>query len=109
MLGVPDALVAATAMAAVIVFCRALPFLFFRKGSVPPALAFLEQALPPIAMTVLAVASYTSLDWSAPPNGIPELVAGALVVGLHLVWRNALLSIAGGTGLYILLVRLIAG
>jgi hypothetical protein len=37
--------------------------------------------------------------------GLPELLAGAAVVGLHLWKKNTLLSIAVGTALYMVLVQ----
>lgn len=103
MLGLGEALLAAAIMALVVLSCRALPFLFFAKRRPPRALAFLEDYMPALAMTVLAVSSYTGLNWTSSPHGIPELVAGAFVAGLHLWKRNALLSILGGTILYMIL------
>ncbi|HEY9053488.1 MAG TPA: AzlD domain-containing protein [Rectinemataceae bacterium] len=100
MLSIGQAVVAAASMVLVIVFCRALPFVFFSKGKPPAYLAFLEDYMPALAMTVLAVSSYTGLDWKSSPWGIPELVAGLCVALLHLWKRNALLSILGGTLLY---------
>ena len=38
-------------------------------------------------------------------HGLPELLAIALVIGLHLWKRQILLSIAGGTVCYMLLVQ----
>ena len=40
-----------------------------------------------------------------PAHGLPELLAGAAVVGLHLWEKNTLLSIAVGTALYMVLVQ----
>jgi branched-subunit amino acid transport protein AzlD len=108
MLSMRDALIAAGIMAAIIAFCRALPFLFFAGRKPPAFLSFVEVYMPAIAMTVLAVSSYTSLKWTAAPHGIPELLAGAGVVVLHIWKRNALLSILGGTLLYMLLSGILA-
>ena len=108
MLSIAEALIAAAVMALIIVSCRALPFLFF-SGRKPPAfLGFVEVYMPAIAMTVLAVSSYTSIKWANSPHGFPELLAGTVVVLLHLWKRNALLSILGGTLLYMFLSGLIA-
>ena len=41
----------------------------------------------------------------SPTHGLPELLAGAAVVGLHLWEKNTLLSIAVGTALYMVLVQ----
>jgi branched-subunit amino acid transport protein AzlD len=107
MLSIGKAALAAGVMAAVVVFCRALPFLFFSRRKPPAALTFIEDYMPALAMTVLAVSSYTGLNWQAKPHGLPELIAGTCVAALHLWKRNALLSILGGTVLYMLLARLL--
>ena len=43
----------------------------------------------------------------APSPGIPELIAVGVTAGLHLWKHNMLLSIAGGTVSYMLLVQLV--
>lgn len=103
MLSLAEALAASGVMAAIILFCRALPFLFLAGRKPPAFLSFVEVYMPAIAMTVLATAAYTSLDWSAPRGALPSVLAGAAVVLLHLWKRNALVSILGGTALYFLL------
>ena len=40
-------------------------------------------------------------------HGLPELLAIAVTAGLHLWKKNMLLSIAGGTVVYMLLVQLV--
>ena len=40
-------------------------------------------------------------------HGLPEFIAVAVVAGLHLWKRQMLLSIAGGTVVYMLLVQLV--
>ncbi|HCE74249.1 MAG TPA: branched-chain amino acid transporter AzlD, partial [Lachnospiraceae bacterium] len=40
-------------------------------------------------------------------HGLPELLAIAVTAGLHLWKKNMLLSIAGGTIVYMLLVQLV--
>lgn len=44
---------------------------------------------------------------TAAPHGIPELISGAIVVGLHLWKRNTLVSIVAGTVVYMLLIQCI--
>jgi branched-subunit amino acid transport protein AzlD len=103
MLSIPEALLASGAMIVVIYGCRALPFLFFSNRKEPAFLAFLERYMPAIAMTIMAISAYTAIRWKESPHGIPELAAGTLVVALHIWKRNALLSIIGGTILYMAL------
>lgn len=108
MLSVEAAFVVVLVMAAVILACRAIPFVLFSKGKAPAALSFIEKYMPPVAMTVLAASSYASLDWTARPHGLPELAAGLFVVLAHLWKRNALISIFGGTAFYMVLHRFLA-
>ena len=109
MLSNAQAVMAAAVMAMIIIFCRALPFLFFAGRKPPAFLSFVEAYMPAIAMTVLALSSYTSIDWSRPTTGLSTCIAGAAVVCFHLWKRNALLSILGGTILYMLLSSVFAG
>lgn len=98
-------LVATTAMTLIIAACRALPFLFFSGKKTPRFVGFIERTMPPVAMTVLAVSSFTGIAWGKPPHGAPELVSGLFVVLIHLWKRNTLLSIVGGTALYMIILN----
>jgi branched-subunit amino acid transport protein AzlD len=100
---IPEALIASAIMMLIIAACRALPFIFFSGKKTPAFVGFIERTMPPVAMTVLAVASYTGLPWATPLRVLPEVVAGIFVVLVHLWKRNVLLSIVGGTILYMLL------
>ena len=101
----PYVLGAMLAMAAVTLLCRAAPFIFFMKRKPPAAVDYLQKYIPPMIMTVLVLNSYKGLSFAAWPFGIPELAAGLAVAALHLWRRNTLLSILGGTGLYMILIR----
>jgi branched-subunit amino acid transport protein AzlD len=97
--------IAILVMAAVTLFTRAFPFLFFGKRKPPEALDFVKNSIPPAVMTVLVLYCFKDIAWLAPPHGLPELVSAATVAALHLWKRNALLSIGGGTALYMILGR----
>jgi branched-subunit amino acid transport protein AzlD len=101
----PYVLGAILAMAAVTILCRATPFLFFMRRRPPAIVDFLQVYIPPMIMTVLVLGSYKSLSFAEAPYGAPELIAGVAVAGFHLWKRNTLLSILGGTALYMLLIR----
>jgi branched-subunit amino acid transport protein AzlD len=98
-------------MGGVILFCRAAPFLFFRtpgkgKRGVGKTLILLaERAAPPAAMTVLAVNAIAGAVKEAPQRSGPVLIASIFTALLHLWKRNSLLSIFGGTALYIFLKK----
>ena len=95
------------AVALVTVALRALPFLLFRGRAVPKLLRDLGTLLPPAILTVLIVYCLKAVHPMASPHGLPELIALAAVVGLHVWRRNALLSILGGTAVYMVLVQLV--
>lgn len=89
--------------AAVTVGLRFLPFLIFSgKRQTPPVIAYLGKVLPYAVMGMLVV--YCLKDMSA-PFGIPELLGCAAVAALHVWKRSTLLSIGGGTAVYMLLVN----
>jgi len=99
-------LLAVLVMTAITYFTRAVPFLFFAKRQPPPLLGFLQKYLPPVVMAILVFASYKDIDYKAASFGIPALVAGAATALLHFWKRNVLLSIVGGTALYMALIRI---
>jgi len=122
--GINDALILTVVMAASIFFCRIFPFLFFRaatdrKGAQrleakgpetkrPYAfLAFVEKTVPPAAMTVLAFNSLTNPAQTTPRALLPALIAAAFTALVHIWRRNPLISIFGGTALYMLLIRVL--
>lgn len=87
---------------------RFAPFkLFNPKNGVPASIRYLGSVLPPAIMATLVVFSVRHIDLFSGNYGIPEL-AGILITGLLHVWkRSTLLSIAGGTALYMVLIRIL--
>lgn len=87
---------------------RFLPFLIFRSDRpTPKYIQYLGQMLPGAIFAMLVVyclRNVTPLQYS---YGLPELIAIAVTIGLHLWKRQMLLSIAGGTVCYMLLVQLV--
>ena len=86
---------------------RAMPFLFFGgKGGVPRVIASLGHALPPAIRAALVVYCMKGVPFGPFADGAKQLLAAVCVVALHLWRRNTLLSIAGGTAIYMILIRL---
>lgn len=56
---------------------------------------------------MLVVYSLKNVTPFSGTHGIPEAVAIAVIVALHVWKRNMLLSIAGGTAVYMLLVQVV--
>lgn len=93
--------------AGVTVALRALPFVFFGgKRGVGRLVSALGRTLPPAIMAALVVYCLKGVPYGAFSDGAKQLIAAAAVVALHLWRRNTLLSIAGGTALYMALIRL---
>lgn len=85
---------------------RFLPFIVFPHGKeTPKYVQYLGKALPGAVFGLLVVYSLKSVSLIAYPHGIPEFIALAFVVILHFWKRQMLLSIAGGTVLYMVLVQ----
>ena len=101
--------VAAIAVMAIITFLtRALPFLLFDRGESPPKLVlYLGRVLPPAIIAMLIVYCLKGISFTAPALWAPQLMAVAAVVALHLWKRNNLISIFGGTILYMILVQFV--
>ncbi|MCL2007676.1 MAG: AzlD domain-containing protein [Treponema sp.] len=104
------ALLLTFAMGLVILFCRAFPFLFFsRKDNIQsPFFTFVEKTVPPVAMTVLALNAIGGSLRESLQGGSLTLIAAIFTAAIHLWKRNALLSIIGGTILYMILIRVIS-
>lgn len=92
------------ALAAGVQLTRWLPFLLFR-GEPPAVVTYLGRVLPCATMGLLVVYCLKGVDLLSPPHGLPELIAIAAVAALHRWKGNVLLSIAGGTVLYMVLVQ----
>ena len=87
---------------------RFLPFFVFREGKeTPPLVSYLGAALPSAIFAMLVVYSLRSVDVLTGSHGLPEAMAILITVGLHLWKRQMLLSIAGGTLCYMVLVQVV--
>ena len=90
------------------ILTRFIAFWVFPKGrKVPEYVSYLGRALPPAVFAMLVVYCLKNVDILSGSHGLPELIAIVAVVLLHLKWRQMLISIAGGTVLYMLLVQLV--
>lgn len=86
---------------------RFLPFLLFPAGKPTPRyIQYLGKVLPAAVFGMLVIYCLRSVDSLGGSHGIPELISIVLVILLHLWKRQMLISIAGGTVCYMLLVQL---
>ncbi len=87
---------------------RFLPFLIFSdRRPTPKYIRYLGKALPAAIFGMLVVYCLKDVSLLSGSRGIPEFLSIGVTVGLHLWRRNMLLSIAGGTACYMLLIQLV--
>ena len=95
-------------IAAVTIGIRFLPFWVFRNDKqTPEFINYLGKVLPYAIMGMLVVFCLKGVSLAEAPHGLPELLACAVVVGLHIWKRNTSLSIISGTICYMFLVQLV--
>ena len=89
---------------------RFIPFILFPSGRPTPRyVQYLGVMLPSAALGLLVVYSIKDVSFLTGSHGLPELIAITAIVLLH-KWRgNMLISIAGGTLLYMFMVQFIFG
>ena len=89
-------------------FTRFLPFaVFSSKRPTPRFIQYLGKVLPGAIFAMLVIYCLRNVSVSQGNHGLPELVGISVTVCLHLWKRQMLLSIAGGTICYMLLVQLV--
>lgn len=95
-------------MAVVSFLLRAFPFLVFSgKRETPKFVLYLGKVLPFAIIAMLVVYCVKDISFDAVSHFLPYIIAGAVVVLLHIWRRNTLLSILAGTLSYMALVQFI--
>ena len=95
-------------IAVVTLFTRGIAFVLFPANRpVPPFINYLSKVLPFAVIGMLVVYCLKGVTPLAWPHGLPELIACAAVAALHLWKRQILISIAGGTAVYMFLIQTI--
>ncbi|MGN0778468.1 MAG: branched-chain amino acid transporter permease [Aristaeellaceae bacterium] len=93
--------------AAVTILLRTAPFLLFPAGKQAPAfITWLGNQLPRAVMMMLLVYCLKDIQLTGAPYGLPALLGVAATAALHVWKRQMILSIAGGTAIYMMLIRL---
>ena len=88
---------------------RFLPFVVFSsKDQQPPEVVrYLGRVLPAAIFGMLIVYCLKGVSLTSGSHGIPEAIAIGVTVVLHKWKHQTLVSIAGGTLCYVLLVQLV--
>ena len=89
-------------------FTRFAPFLLFSSKKPTPAFVrYLGKALPGAVFGLLVVYCLKNVSLLQGSHGIPEFLGILATVVLHLTRKNMLLSIAGGTVCYMVLLQFV--
>ncbi|MBQ4353617.1 MAG: branched-chain amino acid transporter permease [Clostridia bacterium] len=89
-------------------FMRFLPFLVFPAGKpTPKYIQYLGKVLPGAVFGMLVIYCLKNVSVLTAPHGIPELIGIAVTVVLHLWKKQMILSMAGGTLIYMALVQFV--
>ena len=97
-------LFAAVAVSAAVTWAlRALPFTVLAPLRASAAVGYLSARMPLGVMVILLGYTLRNLPLGDPGRALPDILALAATVGLHLWRRNAVLSILGGTAIHVAL------
>ena len=87
---------------------RFLPFIVFRENKETPAfIQYIGKFLPSAVFGMLVIYCLKNVNIIQGNHGIPECLAIIVTCVLHILKRQMLVSIAGGTIFYMLLLHFI--
>jgi len=87
---------------------RVAPFILFGKGKpTPKNILYIGNYLPPAIIAMLIIYCLRNAVFSSFPFGIPEIIGVITVAALHIWKRNNLISILGGTVIYMISIQVI--
>lgn len=87
---------------------RFLPFIIFNNDKETPSyIKYLGYMLPPAVFGLLVVYALREVELATVSGFVPEMLAVGLIIVLHYWKKNMLLSIAGGTIFYMILVQMV--
>ncbi|MCM3587747.1 branched-chain amino acid transporter permease [Mesobacillus maritimus] len=87
---------------------RFLPFIVFPSGKpTPKYVQYLGKVLPSAVIGLLVIYCFKDVSLLSASRGIPEFLGVVVVAFLHYWRKNMLISIAGGTIVYMILVQVV--
>lgn len=87
---------------------RFLPFIIFNdKNKIPKFIQYLGSVLPYSIMAMLVIYCLKDISFMHYTFFLAELISVIVVVIIHVWKRNTILSIIGGTALYMILIRIL--
>ena len=87
---------------------RFLPFIIFSSDKETPRyIKYLGYMLPPAVFGLLVVYALREVEVTRISGFLPDMLAVGLIIILHYWKKSMLLSIAGGTIFYMILVQMV--
>lgn len=87
-------------------FTRVIPFIFFPDNKeTPKYITYLGEVLPYSAIGMLVIYCLKDVSFKAMPFGLPEIISIIAIILLHNWKKNTLISIGGGSLIYMLIVQ----
>lgn len=103
-----ELLITVLVCAAVTAALRYVSFVLFPKGKQPPKfITWLGSRLPRAVMAMIVVYCLKDVSFASAVNCLPPLLGVAATAALHVWKRQMMLSIAGGTAIYMIFIRLL--
>lgn len=112
-LTVQEAVIATLAIGVMMLLLRILPFVIFSKRRTPAFFSFIEKFIPALSIAVLFAVCLKErtadllISGGSPlaelPSAVCAVIAALATTALHLWKNNAMISIFGGTLLYMVL------
>jgi len=91
-----------------IVFCeRLFPFAVFSKRQPGKLIHIFERYIPPVVMIGLLIYSLRDVRFTSLIQWVPQISAISFTIVTYLWKKNTLISIFGGTIIYMILIRVI--
>ena len=85
---------------------RVIPFMLFPDNKeTPKFITYLGSVLPYSAIGMLVIYCLKDVSFKSTPFALPEFISILVIIVLHRWKKNTLLSIGGGTILYMLMVQ----
>lgn len=84
---------------------RLFPFVLFSKYQPGKLIHIFERFIPPLVMTGLLIYSLRDIRFTSPEQWVPQISAITFTIATYLWRKNSLISIFGGTIIYMILIR----
>ncbi len=104
MKSLPDVMIAIIVIGIITFLTRAFSFIIFNRRKPSEYILFIEEYIPPMVMVILVTYCFVAVDFTSKPFGIPHIVSALFVLIIHILLKNPLISIFGGTIIYMVLI-----